>query len=98
MFHILGFIFFFVLIILTIGFVILWRIVHTFMGMGKRMTGQRPSDSQNAQRQTYQKAQNGSEWTETSSGQTSSTSGRSDKKKVFGDDEGEYVEFEEIKD
>ena len=99
MFHILGFIFFFVLIILTIGFVILWRIVHTFMGMGKRMAGQRPADSQNSQRQTYQKASNDGEWTDAASGQTTSSStGRSDKKKVFGEDEGEYVEFEEIKD
>ena len=97
MFHFLGFIIFFILIVLTIGFVILWRIVHTFMGIGKRMTGNGTSSSQHTQRATYQRPQNDSDWSEQST-QSSTSSRQSDKKKVFDDDEGEYVEFEEIKD
>lgn len=91
MFHILGFIFFFVLIILAIGFVILWRIVNTFLGIGKRMT----NNSQDSQQNTYQRKEDYSERNQQTTGSSHSPS---DKKKIFGEDEGEYVEFEEIKD
>ena len=96
MFHILGFIFFFVLIILIIGFIILWRIVNTFLGIGKRMAGGATpnASTQNQQRTSYQRDENSSN----SARSQSTTSTNSDKKKVFDDDEGEYVEFEEIKD
>ena len=93
MFHFLGFIFFFILIVLLIGFIILWRIVNTFLGLGKRMTGTANSNTQGQQRTAYQRTEN----TEKSSSQ-STTSNSADKKKVFADDEGEYVEFEEIKE
>ena len=96
MFHFLGFIFFFVLIILLIGFFILWRIVNTFLGLGRRMSAGTNSTTQGQQRTTYQRT-NTSENTTRSQSTTSSTNG-SDKKKVFADNEGEYVEFEEIKD
>ena len=96
MFHFLGFIFFFILIILLIGFVILWRIVNTFLGIGKRMTGGSNSNTQGQQRTTYQ--QNGNSANSTHGQSSTSTSGTNDKKKLFADDEGEYVDFEEIKD
>ena len=96
MFHILGFIFFIVLIVLLIGFVILWRIVNTFLGLGKRMTGGANPHTQNQQHTTYQTNDDSS--TQTSRNQTNTTSPSGDKKKVFADDEGEYIDFEEIKD
>ena len=95
MFHILGFIFFFVLIILLIGFVILWRIVNTFLGVGKRMAGGTNPNTQNQKRTTYQRTDS------SASGERSQSTGSSasgEKKKVFDNDEGEYVEFEEIKE
>ena len=94
MFHILGFIFFIVLIVLLIGFVILWRIVNTFLGLVKRMTGGANPNTQRRQQTSYENSSNASDDARTQS----STSSASDKKKVFDDDEGEYVEFEEIKD
>ena len=97
MFHFIGFILLILLIVLTIGFVILWRIVHTFMGIGRRMTGNGSSSSQNQQRTTYQNTQNKTEWNEQAN-QGESSYQPSDKKKIFGNDEGEYIEFEEIKD
>ena len=93
MFHILGFIFFFVLIILLIGFVILWRVVNTFLGLGKRMTGGTNPNAQGQQRTTYQQTNHSA-----NNANQSASAGTSEKKKVFGDDEGEYIEFEEIKD
>lgn len=97
MFHILGFILFIILIILTIGFFILWRIVNTFLGLGKRMGGGTNPDNQNQQRKTYQEAESASQW-DSPNGNSKKSSQQSDKKKLFADDEGEYVEFEEIKD
>ena len=93
MFHIFGFILFLIFIVLFIGFVILWRIVNTFLGVGKRMTGGSNPNSQNQQRTTYQRTSANNERT-----QNSTSSAINDKKKVFDDDEGEYVEFEEIKE
>ena len=95
MFHFLGFIFFFILIVLLIGFVILWKIVNTFLGLGKRMTGGNPN-GQNQQRTTYQRTDDSASNNARTQSSTSSAGG--EKKKVFDDDEGEYVEFEEIKD
>ena len=102
MFHILGFILFFILVILLIGFSIIWRIVSTFLGLGKRMTGNANPNSQNQQRTSYQQADQQSNYqqntTDTNSRQSTSGSSGSGKQKVFDDDEGEYVDFEEIKD
>ena len=39
MFHILGFIFFFILIILVIGLAILSKVIRTVLGVGHRMKG-----------------------------------------------------------
>ena len=94
MFHFLGFIFFIILIVLLIGFIILWRIVNTFLGLGKRMTGN-TANPQDQQRTSYQGNKSTSNHT---NNQQTSSSATGDKKKLFSDDEGEYVEFEEIKE
>lgn len=45
MFHILGFIFFFILIILVIGLAILSKIIRSVFGLGRRMTGSSSTQS-----------------------------------------------------
>ncbi len=96
MFGFLSFILFFVFIILIIGLSILAKIIGTVMKAGKRMTGTDRTSS-------YENPQNN---TDSDTGYTEATSSESyhrkaakgPKKKIFGDDEGEYIEFEEIKD
>ena len=101
MFHIFGFILFFIFIILLIGFTILWRIVNTFLGIGRRMGGtanpytQQGQQGDNRQNSDYQQANSS---TNNNQGYSSASSNNKDKQKVFADDEGEYIEFEEIKD
>ena len=72
------------LFVLIIGLAILSRIVKGFFSIGRKMTG-------NSHRNRDE--------TSHSSG-THSTSGQNapKKKKIFDEDEGEYVDFEEIKD
>ena len=38
MFHILGFLFFFILIILVIGLALISKVIRTILGLGRRMT------------------------------------------------------------
>lgn len=87
MLHLLGIIVFIFLFVLIIGAVILLRVVKRFFSIGKKMTGQdfsREKRSQTAGTADYSNA-----------AQKQKTS---KKKKVFDDDEGEYVDFEEIKE
>lgn len=86
MLHLLGIIVFIFLFVLIIGAVILLRVVKGFFSIGKKMTGQdfsRERRSQTAGTADYSNA-----------AQKQKTSKK--KKKVFDDDEGEYVDFEEI--
>ncbi|MDM8208317.1 DUF4834 family protein [Bacteroides gallinaceum] len=88
MLHLLGIIVFIFLFVLIIGAVILLRVVKGFFSIGKKMTGQdfsREKRSQTAGTADYSNA-----------AQKQKTSKK--KKKVFDDDEGEYVDFEEIKE
>ena len=87
MLHLLGIIVFIFLFVLIIGAVILLRVVKGFFSLGKKMTGQdfsRERRSQTAGTADYSNA---------AQKQTTPK-----KKKVFDDDEGEYVDFEEIKE
>ena len=86
MLHLLGIIVFIFLFVLIIGAVILLRVVKGFFSISKKMTGQdfsRERRSQTAGTADYSNA-----------AQKQKTSKK--KKKVFDDDEGEYVDFEEI--
>lgn len=96
MFGFLSFILFFVFIILIIGLSVLVKIISTIKKAGKRMTGtHRTSSYENPQNHTG----SNSEYTETtSSGNYRRKPGKGGRKKIFGDDEGEYIDFEEIKD
>ena len=95
MFHILGFLFFIILVVLVIGLLILSKVVSLVFGFKRRMQGKN-----SGQRTTYssQNSQSNPRQEET----TDSYSTQGDvpvrqRKKIFDKDEGEYVEFEEIK-
>lgn len=86
MFHILGFLFFFILIILIIGVALLAKIVRSIGGLGRKMTN-------NAT--TSEGKPKGTSHSETFHNPTNTSQ---KKKKIFDKDEGEYIDFEEIKD
>ncbi len=79
---IFGFFFFFLFIILMIGLSLLGAVFRLFTGFRYRSKHTRESKN-NESAYSYN---------------NSSTSSSGTKKKVFDDDEGEYVDFEEIKD
>ncbi len=85
MLHLLGIIVFIFLFVLIIGAVILLRVVKGFFSIGKKMTGQDFSRERRSQTAGTADYSNAAQKQKTSK-----------KKKVFDDDEGEYVDFEEI--
>ncbi len=87
MLHLLGIIVFIFLFVLIIGAVILLRVVKGFFSIGKKMTGQDFSRERRSQTAGTADYSNAAQKQKTSK-----------KKKVFDDDEGEYVDFEEIKE
>lgn len=96
MFHILGFIFFFILIILVIGLAILSKVIRTVFGIGRRMKGQESSRYNRSESAFKDFTQ--SQSTTNENARNNKTSGGRRKGKVFDEDEGEYVDFEEIKE
>ena len=87
MFGFLGFILIFILFIVLLVFALLGNLVRTIFGLGRRAPKHYYSE-------TNTSSQTGQSYSSTQSNQTSSTNG---KKKIFTEDEGEYVEFEEVK-
>lgn len=92
MFGLLGFILIFVLIILVIGLAIIGNIVRSFLrllGFGK---------PKQRKKETYTKADN-SQYDNSSDddNQYQSSNHNKPKGKIFGKDEGEYIDFEEVK-
>ncbi len=86
MLHFLFFLFFIVIVIFLAGLSIVGSIIRTIFGLGRR-----PSAKQSqSNRQSYSQQ----EQQENSKAQTSTPPIH---KKIFADDEGEYVDFEEIK-
>lgn len=81
MFHILGIILFVILFVLLISFTMIYKVVRTVMGFGKRKSSQ-----------TVDKEFG------TSDSSVKDNNKSKDRKKIFDDSEGEYIEFEEIKD
>ena len=84
----LGFIIILIIFIVFIALAFLGNIVRSIFGFGKRAPKhfygeQTDSSSDTSSNQT--------------SNQSTTTSSAQGKKKIFGDDEGEYVEFEEVK-
>lgn len=95
MFHILGFIFFFILIILVIGLAILSKVIRTVLGVGRRMKGDESTRYNRSGSASQDFAQ--SQKTTHKNTRNNTSEGRR-KGKVFDEDEGEYVDFEEIKE
>ena len=84
MFHLLGFLFFLVLVVVVLGLALVSRVIGTLLGWGRKasdaFTGRSSGDASSA----------------ASSSSTPPPPSASSKKKVFDDDEGEYSDFEEI--
>lgn len=87
-FGFLGFIFILIIFIVLIVLAFLGNIVRSIFGWGKR-----------APKHFYgeKTASTGTESNYTSTQGTNPPSSSNGKKKIFADDEGEYVEFEEVK-
>lgn len=83
MFQILGLIFFIIFFIVIIGFFILYKIIKTVSGIGKS------SRKRSEQFDNYRNSDH-TEYKKTNEPKS--------KNKVFDDNEGEYIDFEEIKD
>lgn len=86
MFGFLGFLLILFLLIIFIGFSILGSILRMLFGFGRRNS---PYKQQTQTDETR-------EYTETYSSSQSRPSSPKNKKKIFGDDEGEYVDYEEV--
>ena len=85
MFGLLGFILLFIFFIIIIALILLGNIVRMIFGFGKRTPKQFNGQKNDSNDYSTNRQTNDS---------SNSTTG---KKKIFGNDEGEYVEFEEIK-
>ncbi len=86
MFHILGFLFLILIAILFIGLSIIGTVLRSIFGLG----GRRSSG-------TYRN-ENGNNQSASSHEETARKETTNPRKKLFSQDEGEYVDFEEIKD
>lgn len=89
MFHILGFIFFFLLIIFIIGLVLLSKVLRTIFGFGRKMTRNATKGNTDRNAAYSEEASQGNAQYTQRKGQA--------RKKIFDKDEGEYIDFEEIK-
>ena len=81
MFGFLGFILLFILAIVLIGLLLIGNVLRYIFSFGRRTPKRHHGPTQSQADQT----------------QTSASSSAPQKKKIFDDDEGEYVEFEEVK-
>lgn len=85
MFHLIGFLFFLVLVVVVLGLALVSRVIGTLLGWGRKasdaFTGRSSAGASSAS---------------SSRSATPPPPSASSKKKVFDDDEGEYIDFEEI--
>ena len=88
MFHFLGFLFIIIIAILLIGLSIIGTVIRSIFGLGSR----RSSNTYRNDNGNYQSGRGYS-----FNGRQQSGSSSNDKK-LFSQDEGEYVDFEEIKE
>ncbi|MCD8181976.1 MAG: DUF4834 family protein [Bacteroides sp.] len=88
MFHILGFLFVIIIAILLIGLSIIGTVIRSIFGLGgRRSSGTYQTRSENQQTNSSQNK---------TDPETDGTPSKH--KKLFSEDEGEYVDYEEIKD
>ncbi len=97
MFGFLGFLLIIFLLIVFIGFTILGNILRVLFGIGsKRPLSNRTSTHQKQNTYTQNQANDENEkFAESSSSNRHSS--RANRKKIFDEDEGEYVDYEEVK-
>ena len=91
MFHLLGFIFFIILVVLLVGLFILYRVIGMIFGFKRRM--QRNGSAQRTTSSSSSQPQEDSFDAYSNEGNPSARR----RKKIFDKEEGEYVDFEEIK-
>ena len=84
-FGFLGFILIFILVIVLFFFALLGNFIRSIFGLNKRGT------------QSYQNASSATKESKNNTSTLHSDSASTGKKKIFAEDEGEYVEYEEIK-
>lgn len=90
MFHILGFLFVIIIAILVIGLSIIGTVIRSIFGIGSRRTSSGTYQNSNTQSGYSFNKPNQSDSSEEEEMQPKH-------KKLFSEDEGEYVDFEEIK-
>lgn len=91
MFHILGFLFIIIIAVIIIGLTIVGSVLRAIFGLGRRSTTQTYT-SGSTRRKQYHASDMDVEDEEIISEKEALRH-----KKIFSDDEGEYVDFEEIK-
>lgn len=89
MFHILGFLFIIIIAVIIIGLTIVGSVLRAIFGLGRRSTTNTYNNS-STQRKQYHASDMDDE-------EIISEKETSRHRKIFSDDEGEYVDFEEIK-
>lgn len=102
MFHFLGFLFIIIIAILIIGLSVIGTIFKALFGFGRRPASTRSSGTQannrnsSGQQQTYN--EDGTETDSYANDEKQTYEERTrHRKKIFSKDEGEYVDFEEVK-
>lgn len=95
MFHLLGFLFIIVIVILVVGLTIVGSVLRAIFGFGRR----RPASSKSTHTHTYHTNHTESQHTGANSDEKVTTEQTDSRhKKIFTKDEGEYVDFEEVKE
>ena len=92
MFHILGFLFILVIVVVVIGLTIVGSVFRAIFGLGKRSN---PGNTYTYS--TGRKHYHASDIDSKNGEETITENGASKHKKIFSDEEGEYVDFEEVK-
>lgn len=99
MFHILGILFIIIIAILIIGLSIVGTVIRSVFGLKKRGSSSGPHPNGNGSYKGGGYSYNGSNNQQSNTSQAEAEeAGNPRRKKLFAKDEGEYVDFEEIKD
>lgn len=94
MFHLLGFLFLIFIVILVVGLTIVGSVLRTIFGFGRR----RPASPRSTHTHTYRTSHTESQHTSANNDEEIRKEQTDIKhKKIFTKDEGEYVDFEEVK-
>ena len=99
MFHILGFLFIFVLAIIFIGLSIIGSVIRTIFGLGKHNTSKTYQNGSGSYRSSGGYSFSGDQQQDNTTEHSDSDAEPDSKhKKIFSEDEGEYVDYEEVKE